>query len=257
MVSKIHNTAIIHTNAQIADDVEIGPLTIVEEDVRISSGTKISSNALIASGTRIGNNCSIFNGAVLGTVPQDLKFGGEKTTLEIGNNTTIREYATLNRGTTDHWKTVVGDNCLLMAYSHVAHDCTIGNNVILSNSVNMAGHVTIEDYVIVSPSLIHQFVKIGKHTFIGGGSKVRIDVPPYILAIDDPLRYGGLNSVGLKRRGFDASMLASIKKAYKIIYRSKLLLADALKKVENELDPIDEVKDIVSFFRNSERGVIR
>jgi UDP-N-acetylglucosamine acyltransferase len=257
MVSKIHNTAIIHPNAQIADDVEIGPFTIVEDDVQISSGTKISSNALIASGTRIGNNCNIYNGVVLGTVPQDLKFGGEKTTLEIGNNTTIREFATLNRGTTDHWKTVVGDNCLLMAYSHVAHDCTIGNNVILSNSVNMAGHVTIEDYVIVSPSLIHQFVKIGKHTFIGGASKVRIDVPPYILAVDDPLRYGGLNSVGLKRRGFDDSTLASIKKAYKIIYRSKLLLADALKKVENELDPIDEVKDIVSFFRNSERGVIR
>lgn len=257
MVSNIHNTAIIHPNAQIADDVEIGPFAIVEDDVQISSGTKISTNVLIASGTRIGNNCSIFSGAVLGTVPQDLKFGGEKTTLEIGNNTTIREFATLNRGTTDHWKTVVGDNCLLMAYSHVAHDCTIGNNVILSNSVNMAGHVTIEDYVIVSPSLIHQFVKIGKHTFIGGGSKVRIDVPPYILAVDDPLRYGGLNSVGLKRRGFDDSMLASIKKTYKIIYRSKLLLADALKKVENELDSVDEVKDIVSFFRNSERGVIR
>lgn len=256
-MSKIHNTAIIHPNAQIADDVEIGQFTIVEDDVQIHSGTKISSNALIASGTRIGNNCNIFNGAVLGTVPQDLKFGGEKTTLEIGNNTTIREFATLNRGTTDHWKTVVGENCLLMAYSHVAHDCTLGNNVILSNSVNMAGHVTIEDYVIVSPSLIHQFVKIGKHTFIGGGSKVRIDVPPFILAVDEPLRYGGLNSVGLKRRGFDDSMLASIKKAYKIIYRSKLLLADALKKVENELDQIDEVKDIVSFFRNSERGVIR
>jgi UDP-N-acetylglucosamine acyltransferase len=256
-VSKIHSTAIIHTNAQIADDVEIGPFTIVEDDVQISSGTKISSNVLIASGTRIGNNCNVFNGAVLGTVPQDLKFGGEKTTLEIGNNTMIREFATLNRGTTDHWKTVVGDNCLLMAYSHVAHDCTLGNNVILSNSVNMAGHVTIEDYVIVSPSLIHQFVKIGKHTFIGGGSKVRIDVPPFILAVDDPLRYGGLNSVGLKRRGFDDSMLASIKKAYKIIYRSKLLLSDALKKVENELDPIDEIKHIVSFFRNSERGVIR
>jgi UDP-N-acetylglucosamine acyltransferase len=256
-VSKIHSTAIIHPNAQIADDVEIGPFTIVEDDVQISSGTKISSNVLIASGTRIGNNCNVFNGAVLGTVPQDLKFGGEKTTLEIGNNTMIREFATLNRGTTDHWKTVVGDNCLLMAYSHVAHDCTLGNNVILSNSVNMAGHVTIEDYVIVSPSLIHQFVKIGKHTFIGGGSKVRIDVPPFILAVDDPLRYGGLNSVGLKRRGFDDSMLASIKKAYKIIYRSKLLLSDALKKVENELDPIDEIKHIVSFFRNSERGVIR
>lgn len=253
----IHNTANIHPSAQIADDVEIGPFTIVEDDVQINSGTKISSNTLIASGTRIGKNCSIFNGAVLGTVPQDLKFGGEKTTLEIGNNTTIREFATLNRGTTDHWKTVVGENCLLMAYSHVAHDCTIGNNVILSNSVNMAGHVTIEDYVIVSPSLIHQFVKIGKHTFIGGGSKVRIDVPPYILAVDDPLRYGGLNSVGLKRRGFDTSMLASIKKAYKIIYRSKLLLADALKKVENELGTIDEVTDIVTFFRNSERGVIR
>jgi UDP-N-acetylglucosamine acyltransferase len=256
-VPNIHSTAIIHKNAQIADDVEIGPFTIVEDDVQISSGTKIASNVVIASGTRLGNNCNVFNGAVLGTVPQDLKFGGEKTTLEIGNNTTIREFATLNRGTTDHWKTVIGDNCLLMAYSHVAHDCTIGSNVILANSVNMAGHVTIEDYVGVSPSLIHQFVRIGKHTFVGGGSKVRKDIPPFILAVDEPLRYGGLNSVGLKRRGFEDSTLDLMKRAYKIIYQSKLLLADALEKVENELKQIDEIKDIVAFFRNSERGVIR
>ncbi len=168
-MSLIHATAIVSVNARVEDNVEIGPFTIIEDDVNIGSGTKVGSNVLIASGTRIGSDCNIFNGAVLGTVPQDLKFGGEKTTLEIGNNTTIREFATLNRGTTDHMKTVIGDNCLLMAYSHVAHDCVLGNNVILANSVNMAGHVTIEDYVGVGGlTPIHQFVKIGKHTFIGG-----------------------------------------------------------------------------------------
>ena len=257
-MSEIHQTAIVSGDTTIGNDVEIGPFSIVEDDVIIGKGTRIGSNVLIASGTRLGNDCRIFNGAVLGTVPQDLKFGGERTTLEIGNNTTIREFATLNRGTTDHMKTVVGDNCLLMAYSHVAHDCILGNNVILANSVNMAGHVTIEDFVGVGGlTPIHQFVRIGKHSFIGGALKVRKDVPPFILAVDDPMRYGGLNSIGLKRRGFSESTIGTLKKAYKIIYRSRLLLADALKKIEDELEQIDEIKYLVSFFRNSERGVIR
>jgi len=257
-VSNIHKTAIVHSNAEIGENVEIGPFTIVEDDVKISNGTIIGSNVLLAAGTRLSNDCRVFNGAVLGTVPQDLKFGGEKTTLEIGNNTTIREFATLNRGTKDHWKTVVGSNCLLMAYSHVAHDCILGDNVVIANSVNMAGHVTIEEYVgIGGLTPIHQFVKIGQHSFIGGSVRVRKDIPPYILAVDDPVRYGGINSIGLKRRGFTDETLAKIKKTYQIIYRTKLLLSDALNKIEEEIEPCEETNHIINFFRNSDRGVIR
>jgi len=254
----IHSSAIVNPGAELGEDVEIGPHTIIENDVIINEGTKIASNVLLASGTRIGKNCTIHHGAVLGTLPQDLKFGGEKTTLEIGENTTIREYATLNRGTKDHWKTEVGNNCLLMAYSHVAHDCVLGNNVIIANSVNMAGHVTIEDFVgIGGLAPIHQFVKIGKHTFIGGGYRVPKDVPPFILAMGEPLKFGGLNTIGLQRRGFDSNTIMLIKKAYKILYRSNLIVKEALQKIEEEVEQVDEVKYLVSFIRNSERGLIR
>ena len=187
-----------------------------------------------------------------------MKFENEKTTLEIGNNTTIREYATLNRGTTEHWKTVVGDNCLLMAYSHVAHDCTLGNNVILANVVTMGGHVTIEDFVGIGGLVpIHQFVKIGKHTFIGGGLKVPKDVPPYILAMGEPLRYSGLNTIVLKRRGFSIDTLKELKKAYRIFYRSNLTVEKALEKIETNVNQIDEVKHLVRFIKSCERGIIR
>ena len=254
----IHKSAQISPKAEIGKNVEIGPFTVVEDDVIIGNGTKIASNVIIASGARIGENCKIFHGAVLATVPQDLKFENEKTTLEIGNNTTIREYATLNRGTTDHWKTIVGDNCLLMAYSHIAHDCTIGNNVILANVVTMGGHVTIEDFVGIGGLVpIHQFVKIGKHTFIGGGLKVPKDVPPYILAMGEPLKYAGLNKVGLKRRGFTQETLSELKKAYKIFYRSNLTVEKALEKIESDLNQIDEIKDLVLFIKSCERGIIR
>jgi len=254
----IHKTAQISPKAEIGQNVKIGPFTIVEDDVTIGNETEISSNVVIASGARIGENCKIFNGAVLATVPQDLKFENEKTTLEIGNNTTIREFATLNRGTTDHWKTVVGDNCLLMAYSHVAHDCTLGNNVIIANSVNMAGHVTIEDFVGIGGMVpIHQFVKIGKHTFIGGGFRVPKDVPPYIRAMGEPLRYAGLNSVGLQRRGFSQDTLSELKKAYRIFYRSNLTVTKALEKIESEIKPIEEIKNLVRFIKSCERGIIR
>ena len=254
----IHPTAIVDAAAELADDVIVGPFAVIENDVVVNSGTRIASHVLVAAGTRIGKDCRIFNGAVLGSEPQDLKFGGEKTTLEIGNNTTIREFATLNRGTTDHWKTVIGNNCLLMAYSHVAHDCSIGNNVILANSVNLAGHITIDDFVGVGGvTPIHQFVHIGKHAFIGGGLRVPKDIPPYILAMGEPIRYGGLNSVGLKRRGFSDELLAKLKKAYRFIYQSNLLLDDALKKIEDEIEPVEEITYLVSFFRDSERGVIR
>jgi len=255
---RINKLAEVHPGAEIGQDVEIGPFTIVEDDVKIGNGTTIGSHAYIATGTRIGENCRIFHGAVLGTAPQDLKFKNEKTTLEIGNNTTIREYATLNRGTTDHWKTVVGANCLLMAYSHVAHDCTVGNNVIIANSVNMAGHVTIEDFVGIGGMVpIHQFVKIGKHTFIGGGYRVPKDVPPYILAMGEPLRFAGLNTVGLQRRGFSTETLSELKRAFKIFYRSNLTINDALQKIESDVKQIDEINDLVSFIKNCERGIIR
>jgi UDP-N-acetylglucosamine acyltransferase len=254
----IHNTAIINPGAQIGKDVEIGPFTIVEDDVIIGDGTQIASNVLLAAGTRIGKSCRISHGAVLGTLPQDLKFSGEKTTLEIGDNTTIREYATLNRGTTDHWKTVVGSNCLLMAYVHVAHDCTVGNNVILANSVNMAGHVTIEDFVgIGGLTPIHQFVKIGTQTFIGGGYRVAKDVPPYILAMGEPLQFGGLNSVGLRRRGFSPEALSALKKAYRILYRKNLTVQGAVAEIEDSIEQLPEVAHLVAFLKERDRGIIR
>jgi UDP-N-acetylglucosamine acyltransferase len=254
----IHNSAQVSTKAEIGQNVQIGPFTVIEDDVIIGNSTEIGSNVMIASGAIIGEKCKIFHGAVLSTVPQDLKFENEKTTLEIGNNTTIREYATLNRGTADHWKTVVGDNCLLMAYSHIAHDCTIGNNVIIANSVNMAGHVTIEDFVGIGGMVpIHQFVKIGKHTFIGGGFRVPKDVPPYILAMGEPLRYAGLNTIGLQRRGFSTETLQEIKKAYRIFYRSNLTVENAIKKIESDLQQIDEVQELVRFLKSCERGIIR
>lgn len=254
----IHKTAIISSKSEIGKNVKVGPYTVIEDDVIIDDGCDISSSTLIASGTRIGKKCRIFHGAVLGTVPQDLKFGGEKTTLEIGDNTTIREFATLNRGTEDRWKTVIGNNCLLMAYSHIAHDCQLGNNVIIANSVNMGGHVTIDDFVGIGGICpVHQFVRIGKHAFIGGASKVSKDVPPFVLAMGEPFRYAGLNRVGLTRRGFSEDTLNIIKDTYRIIFQSKLTVKEAVNKVEDDIEPISEVQDILMFFRDSERGIIR
>jgi UDP-N-acetylglucosamine acyltransferase len=254
----IHKTAIISSKSEIGNNVKIGPYSVIEDDVVIGDGCEISSSVLIASGTRIGKNCKVYHSAVLGTIPQDLKFGGEKTTLEIGENTTIREFATLNRGTKDRWKTVIGNNCLLMAYSHTAHDCHLGNNVIIANSVNMAGHVSMDEYVGVGGICpVHQFVRIGKHAFIGGGSKVSKDVPPFVLAMGEPFRYAGLNRVGLMRRGFSEETLNSIKNTYRIIFQSKHTVKDALMIVEDEIEPITEVQDILKFFRDSERGIIR
>ncbi len=255
---EIHKSAVVDPMAEIGKNVKIGPFAVIEADVIIGDNCEIGSATLIASGTRMGSGCRVFHGAVLGTIPQDLKFRGEKSTLEIGNDTTIREFATLNRGTKDRWKTVVGDNCLMMAYSHTAHDCHLGNNVVIANSVNMAGHVSIEEYVgIGGMSGIHQFVRIGKHTFVGGGLRIHKDVPPYILALGDPLRFAGLNKVGLKRRGFSNELLSLMKESYKIIYQTGLTVKDALQKVEDELEPVEAIRNILSFFRESERGVIR
>lgn len=254
----IHPTAIVDSNAKIGEDVSIGPFAIVQADAIIGDGCQIGSHVFIHSGTRIGQKCRAFKGAVLGTDPQDLKYGGEKTTLEIGDETTIREFCTLNRGSNHRFKTVVGSKTLLMAYVHIAHDCIIGNNVILANAVNMAGHVTIEDFASVGGMTpIHQFVRIGRYSFVGGGLRVPKDVPPYILAADEPLTYEGINRVGLSRRGFSMQVMMQMRQAYKLIYRSKLNVSQAISQIENTMELIPEIQEIINFIKSSERGIIR
>ncbi|MBD3224599.1 MAG: acyl-ACP--UDP-N-acetylglucosamine O-acyltransferase [Caldithrix sp.] len=257
-MSKIHPSAVVDKDAEIAENVQIGPYAIIEKGVKIGERTTIASHAVVAEGASIGKNCRIFSGAVIATVPQDLKFGNEKTFVEIGDNTTIREYATVNRATTHSYYTRVGSNCLLMAYSHIAHDCQIGNNVVIANAVNMGGHVIIADNVgIGGLTAIHQFVKIGEQCFVGGGLRVNKDIPPFVLAMGEPITFGGLNAIGLKRRGFSDTTLQVLKHAYKIIYRSGLTTGQALKKIEEQSDSIPEIETIVSFIRESERGIIR
>ncbi len=257
MSTSVDSRAIVSPKAQLGDGVSIGPNTIIEDDVVIGSHTIIASNALIANGTRLGRECRVHHGAVLGTIPQDLKFRGEITTLEIGDQTTIREYATLNRGTHDRTKTTVGNHTFIMAYAHVAHDCAIGNHVILANAVNMAGHVVIEDYAVVGGMVaIHQFTRIGRHSMIGGGFRAVKDVPPYILAGQEPLAYQGLNIVGLRRRNFSPDTLNTLEKAYRLIYESDLNVTQALQRIATELPMTDEVKHVVEFIERSKRGII-
>lgn len=255
---KIHPSAIVDSKAELADDVEVGPFSIIEGDVQIGSGSKIHSHVLIANGTRIGDHCTIHHSAVLGTVPQDLKFKGEQTTLEIGDNTVIREFCDLNRGTLDRGKTMIGKDVFLMAYTHIAHDCFLGDNVILANSVQMAGHVTVENFVIIGGLVpIHQFVTIGQHSFIGGGYRVSQDVPPYILAAGEPLGYKGLNIVGLKRRGFSKETIHALHACYRLLYQSKMNKSQALQAIRSEVPSIAEVENVLKFIEASDRGIIR
>ena len=254
----IHPHTYIHPDARLAENVKVDPFTVIHQDVTIGEGTWISSNVTIMEGVTIGKNCRIFPGAVIGAVPQDLKYKGEQTYVEIGDNTTIREYVTIHRGTSDRWKTSVGNNCLIMAYSHIAHDCCVGNNCIMSNNSQMAGHVMMADYAwIAGFSAIHQFVKIGQNAFIAGGSLVRKDVPPYIKAVRNPLSYGGVNSVGLKRRGFSIEKINQILDIYRIIYNKGLNTSKALEYIEEELPATDERDEILSFIRESERGIVK
>lgn len=254
----IHSTAIVDPKSELAQDVSIGPYSIVNSDVRIDSGTQVGPHVLIDSGTLVGKNCKIHNGAILGTPPQDLKFGGEKTLLRIGDNTVIREYASLNRGTTWRGETVVGRNCFIMMYAHVAHDCLIGDNVILANSVNLAGHIEIGDYAIIGGIVpVHQFVKIGPHTIIGGGFRVQKDVCPFMMVAGYPLKTVGLNLVGLKRRGFPEKTIDVLKQVYRIIFRSKLNTSQATEKIRKEIELIPEVKQILDFIEKSGRGIIK
>jgi UDP-N-acetylglucosamine acyltransferase len=254
----IHPLAYIHPDARLADNVKVDPFTVIHGNVSIGEGTWIGSNVTIMEGARIGKNCRIFPGAVIAAIPQDLKFQGEKTTVEVGDNCTIREFVTINRGTIDRGKTQVGNNCLIMAYSHIAHDCVIGNNCIMSNNTQMAGHVSMGDWAVVGGvSAIHQYVKIGQHAFVSGGSLVGKDVPPYIKAGRTPLSYAGVNSVGLKRRGFSNQQINQILDVYRCIYNKGLNTTQALEFIEEELPITDERDEILTFIRDSGRGIIK
>ncbi len=257
-MTTIHPTAIVSENASIGDNVVVGPYSIIEDEVEISDGCEIASHVLISNGTKLGKNCKIYKGAVLGTNPQDLKFDDEKTFLEIGDNTTIREFATLNRATTHSYYTIVGNNCLIMAYAHVAHDCQVGNNVVLANSVTLAGHVIIEDFVgIGGLTPVHQFVRIGTQSFIGGGLRIPKDVPPFILAMGEPLKFAGLNKIGMQRRGFTDEALSAIREAFKIIYRQNNTTKEAVAILSDQFAEVSEVMHLVDFINSSERGIIR
>jgi UDP-N-acetylglucosamine acyltransferase len=254
----ISNLAYIHPDARVGNDVTVEAFAYVAGNVVIGDGTWIGPNATIMDGARIGKKCRIFPTAVISGIPQDLKFRGEETTAEIGDNTTIREGATVNRGTAAVGKTKVGSNCLLMAYSHVGHDCAIGDNCIIGNTTGLAGEVKVDDWAILSGgTLVHQFAHVGAHVFIGGGSKVRIDVPPFIKADREPLSFMGLNSVGLSRRGFTKERIDEIHNIYRVIYLNGMNFSQALECVENDFQPSPDRDYIIEFIRKSERGVIR
>lgn len=253
---EVHPTALIDPSAELAPGVAVGPYSIVGPGVRVGARTRIGSHVLIERDTTVGEECTIHQGAVLGTDPQDLKYMGEPTVLMVGDRTVIREYATLNRGTIASGVTRVGSDCMLMAYTHVAHDCHLGNHVILSNAVNMAGHVSIGDWAIVGGlTPIHQFVRIGAHAFVGGATRVAKDVPPYVKAAGSPMELYGLNSVGLQRRGIPDDVRRELKRAYRLFFASNHNVAQALARAREELRALPEVEIFLSFFENSERGV--
>jgi len=250
--------AYIHPEAQIADNVVIEPFVTIDKNVVIEEGTRIGSNVTILEGAHIGKNCKIFPGAVISAVPQDLKFRGEKSIVKIGDNTTIRECATVNRGTAAKGVTQIGNNCLIMAYSHIAHDCLIGNNCIITNACQLAGEVVVDDFAILGGmSAVHQFVHIGKHVMIQGGSLIGKDVPPYVKAGRLPLSYAGVNSIGLRRRGFSNETIRDIQETYRYLYLSGLNNSDAVERIEAELPATKERDEIILFVRNSKRGIVR
>ncbi|HAW52969.1 MAG TPA: acyl-[acyl-carrier-protein]--UDP-N-acetylglucosamine O-acyltransferase [Flavobacteriales bacterium] len=248
----------IHPKARIGAGVDIGSFTSISENVEIGDGTWIGPNVTIMDGARIGKNCRIFPGAVISAIHQDLKFEGENTTAEVGDNTTIRECVTINRGTVDRMKTTLGSNSLVMAYSHLAHDCQVGNNVILANNATIAGHVTIEDYAILEGLVaVQQFVRIGAHTFITGGSLVRKNVPPYIKAAREPLAYAGVNSVGLRRRGFSDENVRTIEDIYRILFVRGVNISNSVKQIEAEIPDGAIRSEILDFIEKSPKGIIR
>ena len=254
----IHPTAIVHPNARIAETVTVDAYAVIREDVSIDEGTSIGPHCLLDNGARIGKNCKIHQGAILATPPQDLKYKNEKTELFVGDNTTVREYCTLNRGTTHSFKTVIGNNCLFMAYVHIPHDGVIGNNVIMGNSVQIGGHSIVGDFAIIGGLTgLHQFSHVGAHTMVGACVFVQKDVPPYALAGHSPLRFEGLNSIGLRRRGFPKETLAQIEKAYHLLYYSGKNITSAVDEIKSTMELIPEVQAILDFIGQSKRGIIK
>lgn len=250
--------AYVHPGAKIARNVVIDPFTTIHNNVEIGDGTWIGSNVTIMEGARIGKNCNIFPGAVIAAVPQDLKFGGEDSLAIIGDNTTIRECVTINRGTSASGKTVVGKNCLIMATAHIAHDCYLGDNAIIVNGVALAGHVTVGNYAIIGGlAAVHQFIAIGDHAMVSGGSLVRKDVPPFTKAAKEPLSYVGINSVGLRRRGFSPEKIKEIQDIYRILYQKNFNTTQALGIIEAEMEATPERDEIIQFIRSSSRGVMK
>lgn len=248
----------VHPEARIGKNVVIEPFATVQKDVVIDDGTWIGPGAVIWDGSRIGKNVKIYPGASVSSIPQDLKFAGEQTETFIGDNTVIREYVTISRGTTDKMMTAIGKNCLLMAYVHVAHDCIIGNNCILVNTVQVAGHVTIDDWAIIGgASALHQFVKVGAHVMVSGGSLVRKDIPPFTKAAREPLTYAGINAVGLKRRGFSTDKINEIQEIYRYIFMRGLNNSKAIEMIEAELPESEERNLILNFIKESERGIMK
>lgn len=250
--------AYISDKAQLGKGVTVDPFAVIHDDVIIGEETRIHANVTLYPGTRIGNNCEIFPGAVIGVVPQDLKFEGEYTTVEIGNNTIIRECVTIHRATKDKWATRIGDNCLLMTYVHVAHDCQIGNGVILASYCGLSGHVEIDDYAILEGTVVaQQFMKIGRHAFVAGASLIRKDVPPYVKAAREPISFAGVNSIGLRRRGFSDEAVREIEDVYRTIYVLNNNVSVGVKQVKEQMPDGEYAKEIIAFIENSDKGIIR
>ncbi len=254
----VKDNVLIHPGAQIGENVRIEPFVVIAEDVIIGDNAWIGPHVTILNGVRMGNNCKVFPGAVIGGIPQDIKYSGEESIVQIGNNVTIREYCTLNRGTRANYKTHIQDNCLLMAYVHVAHDCIIGRNSILANNVNLAGHIEIGEYVTLGGlTAVHQFVKVGEHAFIGGGSLVRKDIPSYVKAAREPISYAGINSIGLRRRGFTEEQINDIQNVYRVLFVKGYNTRQALKIIETTMPPTKERDKIVQFIVSADRGIIK
>lgn len=248
----------IHPKAKLGTNVHVGPFTIIHEDVEIGDGTHIESNVTIYPGARIGKNCSVYPGAVISAIPQDLKFKGEYTTTEVGDNTVIRECVTIHRGTTDKMKTVVGSNCLLMCYVHIAHDCIVGNNVIIANYSGIAGHCVIEDWVVIEGMCgLQQFIHVGEHSFIAGMSQVRKDVPPFVRVAREPLTFAGVNAIGLRRRGTSDETVKIIEDIYRNLFILNNSIPSGVAVIEKEIPDCEEKRKVLDFIKKSERGIIK
>lgn len=257
-MNEIHASAIVSSKAQLGENITVGPFSYIEDDVIIGNNCIIGSSVSIYNGARIGNDVKIYQGASVANHPQDLKFANEESTFVIGDGTVVREFATLHRGTVESGTSIVGKNCLLMAYSHVAHDCIVGDNCIIANLVQLGGHVELEDWVIIGGGTsVHQFEKIGKHSMIGGGFRITSDVPPYILAAGEPLKYTGLNTIGLRRRGFSNNEIAKLKEIYSYIYSKELNLTQAKESILEKFvkDPLAD--SVLEFLAKSNRGIIK